>query len=144
MTIVRVHNASPYPFARATHGSSGYDLAAHIPCEVLLAPGRRMRLGTGLYLEIEPGWEAQVRGRSGLALKDGIMVPLGTIDSDYRGEIGVILFNLGDREVMVRPGDRIAQLIFAPVTRPAIIQVDNVADLAPTGRGAAGFGSSGR
>jgi dUTP pyrophosphatase len=109
---------------------------------VTLAPGARWPVATGLALAIPHGYEIQVRPRSGLALKHGISVPNapGTIDSDYRGELKVILINHGQTPFEVRRGDRIAQLVFAPVVQASWLKVD---DLDETERGAGGFGSTG-
>jgi dUTP pyrophosphatase len=126
----------------ATDGSAGVDLRAAVADAVWLAPGARRVIPTGLRLAIPPGWEGQVRARSGLALRHGLALPNapGTIDCDYRGEVGVLLANLGDRPVRVVRGDRIAQLIFAPVGRATIEPVHRVDD---TPRGDGGFGSTG-
>jgi dUTP pyrophosphatase len=128
--------------AYATVGSSGVDLRAAIPDELWLAPGARTVVPTGLRLAIPAGWEGQVRARSGLALRHGLALPNapGTIDSDYRGELGVLLANLGDRPVRLRRGDRIAQLVICPVGRARFEPVENLDD---TERGAGGFGSTG-
>ena len=129
----------PLP-AYATDGAAGMDVVAAEDLE--LAPGARHAVRTGLALAIPPGFEIQVRPRSGLALKSGITVPNtpGTIDSDYRGELKVILINHGTDAFSVRRGDRIAQLVLAPVTRGAWVEVD---DLGQTARGDGGFGSTG-
>ena len=110
--------------------------------DMVLAPGRRALVHTGLVMLLPPGYEAQVRPRSGLALKSGVTVlnTPGTIDSGYRGEVGVILINLGDSEFQVRKGDKVAQLVIAPVTQPEIAEADAVDE---TDRGAGGFGSTG-
>ncbi len=123
-----------------TAGAAGLDLRADEPFS--LAPGERRLVPTGLALEIPHGYEGQVRPRSGLALRHGIgMVNApGTIDSDYRGEVGVLLVNHGQAPVAFARGDRIAQLVIAPVTRA---KVELVEDLSATGRGAGGFGSTG-
>jgi dUTP pyrophosphatase len=132
----------PLP-AYATPGSAGVDLAAAVSEPVVLRPGARAAVPTGLALALPQGYEAQLRPRSGLALDHGLTVlnSPGTIDADYRGEIRVILANLGSEPVTVRRGDRIAQLVIAPVSR-AEWQV--VAELPQTRRGAGGFGSTGR
>ncbi len=124
-----------------TEGSAGLDLRADEP--FTLAPGERRLVPTGLALEIPPGHEGQVRPRSGLAVRHGLAVvnAPGTIDSDYRGEVQVILVNLGKAPVSLARGDRVAQLVIAPVTR-AIVEV--VEELAATERGAGGFGSTGQ
>jgi dUTP pyrophosphatase len=110
--------------------------------DVVIAPGERWPVATGLALAIPPGFEIQVRPRSGLALKHGITVPNtpGTIDSDYRGELKVILINLGSAAFTVRRGDRVAQLVLAPVVQASWLEVD---ELDETARGAGGFGSTG-
>jgi dUTP pyrophosphatase len=131
----------PLP-APASPGSAGHDLRAAVDEEVVLRPGERALIPTGLVLEIPPGWEGQVRPRSGLALRHGIGIlnSPGTIDSDYRGEVGVILINLGDTPFPVRRGDRIAQLVFARVEP---VEWEEAETLVATGRGEGGFGSTG-
>ncbi|MFM5884362.1 MAG: dUTP diphosphatase [Novosphingobium sp.] len=126
--------------AYATDGAAGMDVLAAE--DVTLAPGARHAVATGLALAIPHGFEVQVRPRSGLALKHGITVPNtpGTIDSDYRGELKVILINHGADDFAVRRGDRIAQLVLAPVTRASWLKVE---ELDETARGAGGFGSTG-
>ena len=126
--------------AYATDGAAGMDVLAAE--DVVLAPGARHAVATGLAVAIPPGYEIQVRPRSGLALKHGITVPNtpGTIDSDYRGELKVILINHGSEAFDVRRGDRIAQLVLAPVTRATWLKVD---ELNETVRGEGGFGSTG-
>lgn len=127
---------------RASSGSAGLDLRAAVAEPVTLEPGERRLIPTGISLAIPGGWEGQVRPRSGLALRHGVTIANapGTIDSDYRGEIGVILVNLGARPFTVRRGARIAQLLFAPVPR---IRWAEVESLEETERGGGGFGSSG-
>jgi dUTP pyrophosphatase len=124
----------------ATDGAAGMDVLAAE--DVTLAPGGRHAVATGLALAIPPGYEIQVRPRSGLALKHGITVPNtpGTIDSDYRGELRVILINHGAEGFEIRRGDRIAQLVLAPVTQLSWLKVDELDD---TARGEGGFGSTG-
>ncbi len=124
----------------ATAGAAGMDVLAAE--EVLLQPGRRHAVATGLAVAIPSGFEIQVRPRSGLALKHGISVPNtpGTVDSDYRGELKVILINHGTEDFAIARGDRIAQLVVAPVTRAVWDEVDELDD---TARGAGGFGSTG-
>lgn len=126
--------------AYATDGAAGMDVLAAE--DVTLAPGQRHAVATGLAVAIPHGFEIQVRPRSGLALKHGISVPNtpGTIDSDYRGEVKVILINHGTEEFSIVRGDRIAQLVLAPVTRASWLPVD---ELGETQRGAGGFGSTG-
>ncbi len=128
-----------------TPGAAGADVRANLPDRggVVLAPGARALIPTGLRMEIPLGFEVQVRPRSGLALKHGIMLvnSPGTIDSDYRGELGVIMLNAGDAAFEIRHGDRVAQLIVAPVVQAAFSLVD---ELSETARGGGGFGSTGR
>jgi dUTP pyrophosphatase len=125
-----------------TEGSSGADLKAAIAADLIIPPLSRALIPTGLFLQIPVGYEAQVRPRSGLAIKSGLTVlnTPGTIDSDYRGEVKVIMINLGDTDVTIKPGDRIAQLVFMPVVRANFIVKDNVEE---TERGEGGFGSTG-
>lgn len=126
----------------ATPRAAGADLKAHIPRDIPAAPGERVLIPTGLRMEIPPGWEAQVRPRSGLALKTGITVlnSPGTIDSDYRGELKVILINLGSETAVISPGERIAQLVIAPAARAVFERRE---ELSLTDRGSGGFGSTG-
>lgn len=126
---------------RATAGAAGYDICASEA--VTLAPGAFGKVRTGLKLAIPPGYEAQVRPRSGLAARQGVTVlnAPGTIDSDYRGEVCVVLINHGREPFVIEPGMRIAQLVFAPVTA---VTFRDVPTLDPTARGAGGFGSTGR
>jgi dUTP diphosphatase len=126
----------------ATEKSAGVDLQAALETPLLLQPGARIDVPTGIAIALPDGWEGQVRPRSGLALKHGVTVlnSPGTIDADYRGEIRVILANLGDAPVSIARGERIAQLVIAPVSR-ALWEV--AAALPPTRRGAGGFGSTG-
>jgi dUTP pyrophosphatase len=126
--------------AYATAGAAGMDVLAAEA--VTLAPGSRHAVATGFAVAIPPGYEIQVRPRSGLALKHGISVPNtpGTIDSDYRGELKVILINHGSEAFAIARGERIAQLVLAPVTRASW---DEVVELDETARGAGGFGSTG-
>ena len=129
----------PLP-AYATQGAAGMDVAAAE--DVTLAPGARAAVATGFALAIPPGYEVQVRPRSGLALKHAITVPNtpGTIDSDYRGELKIILINHGSDSFAIARGDRIGQLVLAPVVRA---EWDEVDELDETARGAGGFGSTG-
>jgi dUTP pyrophosphatase len=132
----------PLP-APATSGSAGVDLHAALKEDMVLAPGERALIPTGVSIAVPPGYEAQVRPRSGLALRHGIVLPNapGTIDSDYRGELKVILCNLGDEAYTVRRGDRIAQLVFAPVVSA---EWEERPSLQETRRADGGFGHSGR
>jgi len=127
----------------ASPGSAGMDLRAAIAEPVTLQPGEIGLVTTGLRLAIPAGYEAQIRPRSGLALKHGLTIPNapGTIDSDYRGVLQVILANLGREPFTIRRGDRIAQMVIAPVSRAELRPVDQLGD---TERGEGGFGSSGR
>ena len=128
--------------AYQTEGASGMDLRADIEAELSIPPMGRALVPTGIALALPPGVEGQVRPRSGLAIRHGVtcLNTPGTIDADYRGEIRVILVNLGDAPFSVRRGDRIAQIVFAPVVRAALEVVD---DLDATRRGEGGFGHTG-
>jgi dUTP pyrophosphatase len=142
--IKRVPESAGLPLpVQASPGSSGVDLLASVRLDVEIKPGESALIPTGICLEIPDGFEAQVRPRSGLALRHGIAVlnSPGTIDCDYRGEVGVILINHGQDVFTVRRGDRIAQLVFSTICRPVFEEVD---DLADTGRGPGGFGHTGR
>jgi dUTP pyrophosphatase len=139
----RLPNAEGLPLpAYATADSAGMDLVAAVTGDVVIEPGRRALVPTGLAIALPAGFEAQVRPRSGLALKHGVTVlnAPGTIDADYRGEIAVILVNHGEEPFAIRRGDRIAQMIVAPVTHVAWREV---AALDESARGAGGFGSTG-
>ena len=128
----------------ATPGAAGLDLSAAISEneKITLKPGKRALIPTGLQIDLPDGFEAQIRPRSGLALKHGIALvnAPGTIDADYRGEIGVILVNLGEEDFEITRGLRIAQMVIAPVTRVDLVEVDVVS---ASERGAGGFGSTG-
>lgn len=126
-----------------SEGAAGCDLLAAVREDVVLAPGARALISAGFSLALPQGFEAQVRPRSGLALKHGITLlnSPGTIDADYRGPVAVILINHGDEPFTIRRGDRIAQMIIAPVQRARLIEVDA---LEPTERGRGGFGSTGQ
>ncbi len=125
-----------------TVGAAGADVCALLENDIVLEPMGRIAVPTGLYFEIPQGFEVQVRPRSGLAIKNGItcLNTPGTIDSDYRGEVKVILINLGTEAFTIQNGDRIAQLVLAPVTQAQFTQVDSLSD---TERGSGGFGSTG-
>ncbi len=133
----------PLP-AYQSAGAAGLDLLAAVPdgAPVVLLPGERALIPTGLALEIAAGFEAQTRPRSGLALKHGVTVlnAPGTIDSDYRGEVGVILINHGEHAFEVRRGERIAQLVIAPAMQARLVEVE---EISVTARGVGGFGSTG-
>jgi dUTP pyrophosphatase len=147
--IFRVRGASdsdlPLP-SFATPGSAGLDLRAAIPAELVIGPGERALVPTGFALAIPAGYEGQVRPRSGLALHAGVTVANapGTIDSDYRGEVGVILVNLGREPFRLRRGERIAQLVVAAVAQPLLEEVAALEDLGTSDRGPGGFGHTGR
>lgn len=125
-----------------TTQAAGMDLCAALTAPVCLQPGERQLIPTGLALAIPAGFEGQVRPRSGLALRHGLALvnSPGTIDADYRGEIGIIMINLGQDSVTLNPGDRIAQLVIAPVVQAELVAVE---ELEPTGRSAGGFGHTG-
>lgn len=139
---VREPFADLAPPAYASEGAAGADLRAALEEPLTLAPLARALVPTGLTLEIPPGFEGQVRARSGLALKKGLALAngVGTIDADYRGEVGVVVVNLGSEPVTLSRGERIAQLVVARVERAVF---ERAPELAPTGRGAGGFGSTG-
>ena len=128
-----------------TSGAAGMDLAACLASPLTLAPGRTARVPTGLQIALPAGHEGQVRPRSGLAARHGVTVlnAPGTVDKDYRGEVQVLLINHGDKAFTVQSGDRIAQLIVAPVTHVEIETVQDEAALGGTERGEGGFGSTG-
>jgi dUTP pyrophosphatase len=125
-----------------TEGAAGMDLASAAEGPITIAPGERLGVPTGWSMELPPGFEAQVRPRSGLSLKHGVTVvnAPGTIDSDYRGELVVLLVNLGQIPHVIAPGDRVAQMIIAPVAQASVEVVD---ELSETARGAGGFGHTG-
>jgi dUTP pyrophosphatase len=125
-----------------TAGSAGLDIPAAVTQEMVVQPGETALVPTGLFMEIPPGWEAQLRPRSGLALRTGLTLlnSPGTIDADFRGMIQVIMINLGQAPVTIRRGDRIAQMVFARVGRADLVQVE---ELAETERGEGGFGHTG-
>ena len=123
-------------------GAAGMDLRAFLDCDISIPPLGRIKIPTGLKIEIPDGYEAQVRPRSGLAVKSGLTVlnSPGTIDSDYRGDVEIILINLGSDNVVIKDGDRIAQLVITPVVRA---DIKEALSLSPSVRGSAGFGSTG-
>lgn len=148
LIVQRLPDATDLPLpSYATPGAAGLDLVAAVPRErpVVLAPGARAAVPTGLRVQIPEGFEGQVRARSGRALREGLAMlnAPGTIDSDYRGEIMVIAVNLGDAPIEIRRGERVAQLVIAPVARVAVVEVAGDA-LDDTPRGSGGFGSTGR
>lgn len=141
---IRIVNKSPHPLpAYETEHSAGMDLRAFTGGPVTLKPLERKLIPTGLFMELPVGFEAQVRPRSGLAVKHGITVlnSPGTIDSDYRGEVGVILINLSDTEFTVNDGDRIAQMIISRHEKAELTETEEINN---TNRGAGGFGHSGK
>jgi dUTP pyrophosphatase len=143
MESIRIINNSHHDLPRyATLLSAGMDLRANLDQAVILKPLERRLIPTGLRMALPPGYEAQVRPRSGLALKKGITVlnTPGTIDADYRGEIGVILINLSSEDFVVEDGERIAQMVIARHEQPQLVQVDTLDE---TERGEGGFGHSG-
>jgi dUTP pyrophosphatase len=145
LSIKRLPHAADLPIPRyETAGAAGLDLQAAVAADapLTLKPGARALVPTGLTMALPVGFEAQVRPRSGLALKQGVTLvnTPGTIDSDYRGEIGVILINHGQEDVVVARGMRIAQLVIAPVVQALLVEVDA---LDPSDRGVGGFGSTG-
>ena len=125
-----------------TEGSSGIDLRCNSDSPIILKPLERQLIPTGIYMEIPVGYEAQVRARSGLAIKNGISLVngIGTIDSDYRGEIKVILINLNNEDFKINKGDRIAQVVFQKVERADLVEVEEINE---TERGGGGFGHTG-
>jgi len=144
LKIVNTSN-NPTP-AFQTPGSAGMDICANLDFATVIKPGERLLVPTGIYMAIPEGYECQVRSRSGLAAKFGIMVlnSPGTIDSDYRGEIKVILYNTSNVEYVLGCGDRIAQLVFSKVEQPEIENFITLDSLEVTERGTGGFGSTGK
>ncbi len=141
--VVRLPHAEGLPLpSYATEGAAGMDLLAAVTAPLVIPPGGRALVPTGLRIALPAGWELQVRPRSGLALRHGVTLPNtpGTIDEDYRGEVGVILLNAGTEPFTVERGARIAQAVLAPVHRAAWREV---AELPESARGAGGFGSTG-
>lgn len=138
---VKIINKSNFPLPEyKTSGSVGMDLQANIRNEIHIFGGATILIPTGIYIQLPDGYEAQVRPRSGLALKQQLVATFGTIDSDYIGEIGVIINNVGKGERIIKPGDRIAQLVFAKVEK---CEWNLVEELEETERGEGGFGSTG-
>jgi dUTP diphosphatase len=142
--IQRLREGSqPLPRYQTEH-AAGLDLAVDSACApITLKPLERIAVPTGIAIEIPPGFEGQVRPRSGRALEEGLTLvnSPGTIDADYRGEIKVIMINLSDRPIIIGPGDRIAQLVIAPVAHAELVEVET---LEPSTRGSGGFGHTGR
>lgn len=142
--IVKIINRSANPLpSYATAESAGMDLRAHLETAITLQPLERMLVPTGLFMELPAGYEAQVRPRSGLAIKQGLTLlnTPGTIDADYRGELKVIMINLSNEPQTIAPGDRIAQMVVAPVTQ---VSLEAVEILTTTDRGHGGFGHTGK
>lgn len=142
--IVKIVNKSKHPLPHyATEHSAGMDLRANLDAPVVLGPLERKIIPTGLFIELPEGYEAQIRPRSGLAAKHGItcLNTPGTIDADYRGEIGVILANVSNESFTVNDGERICQMVIAQYTKANLVEVQ---ELSETDRGAGGFGSTGR
>ncbi|HEY9711881.1 MAG TPA: dUTP diphosphatase [Chroococcales cyanobacterium] len=142
LRVKRLPHCKALP-AYASAGAAGLDLVNALEAPHTLAPGERMRVPTGVVVEIPPGYEGQVRPRSGLADKAGISLTncVGTIDCDYRGEVMVLVINHGQEAYTFRPGERVAQLVVTPVPRVEIVEIE---DLVSTSRGDGGFGSTGR
>tara|TARA_B100000497_G_C7655184_1_gene394341 strand:+ start:120 stop:554 length:435 start_codon:yes stop_codon:yes gene_type:complete len=141
---VEIINKSKHPLPKfETEASAGMDLCANIDTEISLDPGQRVLVKTGLFISLPNNYEAQIRPRSGLAYKNGVTVlnSPGTIDADYRGEIGVILINLSNKVFIIKDGDRVAQMVVAPYTK---YNWTDVKELNPTQRGEGGFGSTGK
>ena len=141
--IKRLNNNRDLPLpSYGTSNSAGMDLIAAIEQDIVIEPGKRALIGTGIAIALPAGYEAQIRPRSGLALKNGIAVPNspGTIDADYRGEVGIILINLGQEDFVVQRGMRVAQMVITSCIQVALDEVD---DLDETDRGVGGFGSTG-
>lgn len=140
--IIKIKSLSGLLPEYETAGSAGMDIKAYLEEPITIGPGERKLVPTGLFMEIEPGYEVQIRARSGLALKKGICLAngIGTIDSDYRGEVGVILLNCGSEPFVVDNGDRIAQMVVLKYEKADVIQVEALND---TARGEGGFGHTG-
>lgn len=141
--FVKIHPKAVLP-NYATSGSAGMDLSNTLDEPLTLKPGERAKVPTGLIIVLPEGYEGQVRPRSGLAAKHGITLTnsVGTVDSDYRGEMCCLMINLGNEPYTITPGERIAQLVIAPVIQPEVELLDKVPDV--TERGAGGFGSTGK
>ncbi len=145
--MIRIYNKSKNALpAYASERAAGMDLRADLAAPVMLQPMERKLIPTGLFIELPDDCEAQVRPRSGLALKHGITVlnSPGTIDADYRGEVCVILINLSDEPFEIQPGERIAQMVVAPFRQVKLQSVETLEELSSTERGTGGFGHSGK
>ncbi|WP_373482349.1 dUTP diphosphatase [Acetobacterium sp.] len=144
---IKILNQSQYPLPEyQTIGSAGVDLRANLESNMIVMPHKVYQIPTGIFLEMPVGIEAQIRARSGLALKHGLSLVngIGTIDADYRGEIKIILINLLDKPYQLEPGERIAQMVFAEYIKADFIEVFSASDLAASERGGGGFGHSGK
>lgn len=139
--VSRENPALPLPEYHSEH-AAGMDLMADLEKPILIEPGQRTKIPTGLSVQIPEGFEAQIRPRSGLAIKKGLTLlnTPGTIDTDYRGEIEIILINLGEEAVIINHGDRIAQMVISPVVKAQWVEVE---ELSATSRSGRGFGSTG-
>jgi dUTP pyrophosphatase len=141
---IKIINRSANPLPEyATGGAAGMDIRANLEAAAHIKPLERILVPTGLFIELPAGYEAQIRPRSGLAIKQGItcLNSPGTIDSDYRGEMKVVLINLSNEDQVIQPGDRIAQMVVQKVERATLVQVSVLAE---TGRADGGFGSTGK
>ncbi|MDR0497107.1 MAG: dUTP diphosphatase [Treponema sp.] len=141
LRVKKVKDSLPLP-EYSSSGAAGMDLRAFIETDISIPPMGRARIPTGLFIEVPEGYEAQVRPRSGLAYNNGVTVlnSPGTIDSDYRGEVGVILINLGNESFTVKNGERIAQMVISPVVRLPVSEAEHLSE---TERGSGGYGSTG-
>ncbi|PKM58758.1 MAG: dUTP diphosphatase [Firmicutes bacterium HGW-Firmicutes-4] len=144
---IKILNQSPFPLPEyQTIGSAGVDLRANLEAKMIVMPHKVYQIPTGIFLEMPIGVEAQIRARSGLALKHGLSLVngVGTIDADYRGEIKIILINLLDKPYQLEPGERIAQMVFAEYVKADFMEVFSTEELASSERGDGGFGHSGK
>jgi len=144
---IKILNKSEYPLPEyQTEGSAGVDLRANIEGKLIVMPKKVYQIPTGIFIEMPLGIEAQIRARSGLALKHGLSLVngIGTIDPDYRGEIKIILINLLDRPYQLEPGERIAQMVFAEYVKADFSEVTSIEELETSERGDGGFGHSGK
>lgn len=144
---IKIVNHSPYPLPEyQTIGSAGMDLRANLDTKIIIMPHKVYSIPTGIFIEMPIGVEAQIRARSGLALKHGLSLVngIGTIDADYRGEIKIILINLLDKPYQMEPGERVAQMVFSEYVKAEFKEVLSVDELENSDRGDGGFGHSGR
>ncbi len=144
LSVQRLAHARDLPLpSYATSGAAGLDLVAAVSNDVVVAPGERRTIATGLVVAVPPGFEGQVRARSGRARREGLALvnAPGTIDDDYRGEVMVLVINLGQEPITIRRGERFAQLVICPVFRAEVVEVEALDE---TTRGGGGFGSTGR